>query len=121
MFCDADFGLHLLSRWTRERGDFTLEEAVAALTSRQAAVYGIQNRGLLKPGYFADLLLFDPYRVGRGTKQRRSDLPAGASRLVRTDATGIYGIWVNGVRVADESGVFDNGLRPGRLLRSFDA
>lgn len=121
LFCDADFGLHLLSRWTRERRDFTLEEAVAALTSRQAATYGIQNRGLLKPGYYADLLLFDSHRIGRGQKQRLDDLPANASRLVRLEPTGIHGIWVNGTRVADEHGVRENAGRPGNLLRSFDA
>ncbi len=121
LFCDADFGLHLLGRWTRERRDFTLEEAVAALTSQQAQTYGIKNRGLLKPGYHADLLLFDAHRVGRGQKQRLSDLPANASRLVRAEATGIYGIWVNGTRVADESGVFENPNRPGNLLREFNA
>ena len=45
LFCDADFGLHLLGHWACERGDFTLPEAVAALTSVQADIYGIPNRG----------------------------------------------------------------------------
>jgi len=121
LFCDADYGLHLLGRWSRERRDFSLEEAVAALTSRQAATYGIQKRGELKTGYFADLLLFDPQRIGRGRKERLSDLPANASRLVRLEPSGIHGIWVNGVQVADQSGVRDDGSRPGHLLRSFDA
>ena len=120
LFCDADFGLSLLGPWVRDRGDFTLEEAVAALTSKQADSYGIRERGRLKAGHFADLLLFDPATVGRGLKQRVFDLPAGASRLIR-GGEGIKGIWVNGTRVADENGVFSLDSRPGHLLRSFDS
>ncbi|MDH3282960.1 MAG: amidohydrolase family protein [Gammaproteobacteria bacterium] len=120
LFCDADFGLHLLGHWTRERGDFSLEEAVAELTSRQADAYGIQKRGLLREGYHADLLLFDPVTVGRGAKERVFDLPAGASRLIR-HGNGIAGLWVNGVRVMDGQGVIHNGARPGRVLREFNA
>jgi N-acyl-D-aspartate/D-glutamate deacylase len=120
LFCDADFGLHLLGHWVRERGDFTLEEAVAELTSKQADAYGIRQRGRLQAGHFADLLMFDPATVGRGKKERVFDLPAGAARLVR-QGTGVSGIWVNGVRVADESGVIKNGARPGQVLREFDA
>ena len=119
LFCDADYGLHLLGRWTRERRDFSLEQAVATLTGAQAKVYGIRERGLLQPGYHADLLLFDPERVGRGKKRRVHDLPAGASRLIR-NPVGVEGIWVNGVQVADASGVFANSSRPGRVLREFD-
>ena len=120
LFCDADFGLNLLGHWVRDRGDFTLEEAVAALTSKQADSYGIRERGRLKEGHFADMLLFDPATVGRGRKQRVFDLPAGASRLVR-GGKGIKGIWVNGTRVADENGVFSLESRPGHVLRSFDS
>ncbi len=120
LFCDADFGLHLLGHWVRDRGDFTLEEAVAELTSKQADAYGIRERGRLRKGHHADLILFDPDTVGRGAKRRVYDLPGGASRLVR-DGRGLHGIWVNGVRVADPGGVIANGVRPGRVLRSFDA
>jgi N-acyl-D-aspartate/D-glutamate deacylase len=119
LFCDADFGLHLLGHWVRERGDFTLAEAVAELTSKQADAYGIRDRGRLVAGHHADLILFDPSTVGRGEKKRVHDLPAGASRLVRS-GKGLHGIWVNGVRVADSSGVIHDGARPGKVLREFD-
>src|SRR5690606_15535744 len=79
--CDAGFGLHLLSHWVRERGDFTLEQAVQAITSRPAALYRIRGRGSLVPGNWADMILFDPDTVGRGAKRRVWDLPAGASRV----------------------------------------
>lgn len=119
LFCDADFGLHLMGHWVRDRGDFSLEEAVAELTSKQADAYGIRERGRLQQGYFADLLMFDPATIGRGKKARVFDLPAGASRLVR-GGVGLNGIWVNGVRVADENGVFKSETRPGHVLREFN-
>lgn len=116
--CDAGFGLHLFGHWARTRGDLSLERAVQAVTSRPAGVYRIKDRGQLRPGAYADLLLFDPATVGRGERERRFDLPAGASR-VHTPALGVHGVWVNGQRVVDESGPVGNGARPGKLLRDF--
>ncbi len=116
--CDAGFGLHLFGHWVRERGDMTLEQAVQLVTSRTASVYRIKNRGRLVPGACADLMLFDPAKVGRGEKRRVADLPAGASR-VHTPAVGLHGVWVNGARVVDENGPITDCGRPGQLLRDF--
>jgi N-acyl-D-amino-acid deacylase len=110
-FNDAGFGLHLLGHWVRERRALPLAEAVRRLTRQPAALFGIRDRGVLAPGAFADLLLFDPARVGRGPKQRVFDLPGGHPRLT-TPAVGVEGVWVNGVRL-------DGEARPGRLLRVF--
>ena len=118
-FNDAAFGLHLIGHWARTLGKMSMQEAVRRLTSQSAAVYGIKERGLLKPGYAADLLLFDPATVGRGPKRRVNDLPGGAGRL-HTDGVGVHGVWVNGVQVADQSGAIGNA-KPGRLLREFAA
>ena len=118
--CDAGFGLHLFGHWVRERGDMTLEQAVAAVTSRAADVYRIPERGRIVPGAWADLILFDPQRVGRGEKRRVSDLPGGGSR-VDTPAVGLHGVWVNGTRVVDEQGPRADAGRPGHLIRTFDA
>lgn len=117
-FCDAGFGLHLLGYWVREREAMTLEEGVRRLTSEPADIYGIRDRGRLAVGACADLMLFDPLRVGRGPSRRVFDLPAGAPRLT-TDAVGVHGVWVNGVRVVDENGVTSDDARPGQLLREF--
>jgi N-acyl-D-aspartate/D-glutamate deacylase len=114
--CDAGFGLHLFGHWVRERGDLTLEAAVKRVTSDVAAVYRIRDRGRLAPGAWADLLLFDPATVARGDKRRVHDLPTGAARL-DTPAVGVHGVWVNGVRAADEHGVIADCGRPGRVLR----
>jgi len=118
LFCDAGFALHMLSRWVRERGDFSLEEAVHRLTGAQAAIYGLKDRGTIAPGQAADLFLFDAESVGRAPKQRVSDLPAQASRLV-TGAVGVEGVWVNGTRVVDASGLMLGEGRPGQILREF--
>jgi N-acyl-D-amino-acid deacylase len=118
--CDAGFGLHLFGHWVRGRGDFPLEQAVQAVTSRPAALYRIPDRGRLVPGAWADLILFDPATVGRGPKRRVFDLPAGASRI-DTPAVGLHGVWVNGTRVVDGNGPIAGCGRPGKLLREFDA
>jgi N-acyl-D-aspartate/D-glutamate deacylase len=110
----------LFGHWVRERGDLTLEQAVQAVTSRPAQLYRIRDRGRLAPGAWADLILFDPATVGRGPKRRVSDLPGGASR-VDTPAVGLHGVWVNGVRVANESGPLRDAGRPGKLMREFQA
>ncbi|HUU72268.1 MAG TPA: amidohydrolase family protein [Burkholderiales bacterium] len=118
--CDAGFGLHLLGHWVRERGDLTLEQAVQMLTSRLADAYRIPDRGRLVPGAHADMMMFDANKVGRGEKTRVSDLPAGASR-VDIPPAGVLGVWVNGVRVVDESGPVTTCGKPGNLIRKFAA
>ena len=118
--CDAGFGLHLFGHWVRERGDLTLPEAVKRVTSDVAAAYRLEGRGRITPGAWADLLLFDPATVGRGPRRRVNDLPTGASRL-DTPAVGVHGVWVNGVRTADERGVLADCGRPGQVLRTFSA
>jgi len=96
-----------------------IEAAVRKLSSDPAELFGMRDRGRLTPGAWADLLLFDPATVGRGAKERVFDLPGGAPRLT-TPAIGVYGVWVNGVQVADESGILAHCGRPGRLLRKFE-
>jgi N-acyl-D-amino-acid deacylase len=117
-FNDAGFGLHLLGHWVRERGVLTLADAVWRLTGQPAALFGIRERGALKPGYHADLLLFDPATVNRGPKRRVFDLPGGHPRL-STGAVGVHGVWVNGVRIVGKEGPLQGTKLPGRLLREF--
>jgi len=119
-FNDAGFGLHLLGHWVRELGVLTLAEAVRRLTSHPAAVFGIGERGALRPGYRADLLLFDPAKIGRGPVKRTFDLPAGEPRLT-AQAVGVHGVWVNGTRIVGPSGERASERLPGELLRRFSA
>jgi N-acyl-D-aspartate/D-glutamate deacylase len=108
-FNDAAYGLHLLGHWSRELGVLPLPEAVRRLTSQPAQVFGIRDRGVLKAGKAADLLLFDPATVNRGPKMRVNDLPASQPRLI-AQAVGVHGVWVNGRAPRD---------LPGKLLREF--
>jgi len=117
-FNDAGFGLHLLGHWARDRGAMTMQEAVRRLTSHPAAVLGLRGRGLIREGCAADLLLFDPRTVARGPKRRVHDLPAGGARLT-TDAIGVHGVWVNGQRVADATGLLAEAPLAGHLLTEF--
>jgi N-acyl-D-aspartate/D-glutamate deacylase len=118
LFNDAGFGLHLLGHWVRELGVLKLEEAARKLTGDPASIFGIKERGRLETGYAADLLLFDPKTVNRGPKKRVQDLPAGGARLV-TPAVGVHGVWVNGMRIADERGMRSMEHLPGKVLREF--
>ena len=101
-FCDAGYGLHFLAHWVRELGTFTLEEGVRRLTSDPARKYRIPGRGLIAPGYMADMVLFDPAKVGVSPLRRVKDLPGGGARMAR-DPLGVHGVWVNGVQVFDGS------------------
>ncbi len=95
----------VLGRYVRERGILPLETAVAKLTSVPAARLELADRGVVRAGAFADLVVFDPATVAdRATYERPSVHPAGIDAVI-----------VNGV-VAVRDGV-ESGLRPGRLLR----
>ena len=117
-FNDAGFGLHLMGHWARDRGAMSLSEAVRRLTSAPAQIFGMRDRGLIREGYAADLLLFDPKTVARGPKKRVHDLPGGAARLT-TDAVGVHGVWVNGQQVADAQGLLETLPLAGELLTDF--
>lgn len=117
-FNDAGFGLHLMGHWVRDRGVMSLPEAVRRLTHQSAQIFGLANRGLLREGHAADLLLFDPATVGRGTSRRVFDLPGGAPRL-HTDALGVHGVWVNGERVSDTKGLRTGGRLAGEMITTF--
>jgi N-acyl-D-amino-acid deacylase len=118
--CDAGFGLHFLRHWVRETKTFTLEEGVQKLTSVPAARYRIPDRGRIAVGAWADLLLFDPAKVGLSGLVKLHDLPGGGSRMIRKPE-GVEGVWVNGVRVFDGQHYVKLEQGPGRVLDRFDA
>jgi N-acyl-D-amino-acid deacylase len=116
--CDAGFGLHFLRHWVRETGTFTLQEGVRRLTSDPAAKYRIPDRGRIAPGAWADLLLFDPAKVGVSALERRKDLPAGGARMIRSPV-GVHGVWVNGTQVHDGRDYVPMAAGPGQVLTKF--
>jgi N-acyl-D-aspartate/D-glutamate deacylase len=119
-FCDAGFGLHFLAHWVRETATFTLEEGVRRLTSDPARKYRIAERGVIAPGYNADLLLFDPQAIGISPLERRADLPGGGKRMVRMPR-GVHGVWVNGLQVFDGAKYIRRQCGPGVVIRNFDS
>jgi N-acyl-D-aspartate/D-glutamate deacylase len=116
MLCDAGYPTYLLGTWVRERGVLTLEEAVRRLTSDPADLFGIRDRGRLRPGLAADIAIFDPATVGSSNRgERRYDLPGGGKRMVMP-SRGIQYTIVNGA-VTYARGAL-TGAAAGRVLRS---
>jgi len=93
---------HLLSYWVRNKQQFTLEEAVRMLTFDNASAWELPDRGLVRTGYAADLVVFDEASVKPQLPTVETDLPGGARRLVQK-ADGIAATIVNGI-VAIENG-----------------
>ena len=105
---------HFLSYWVRKRGAFTLEEAIKKLTHDNAVAWEMNDRGLVREGYAADLVLFEEDRIGPQLPTVERDLPGGARRLVQK-ADGIRATIVNGA-VAFEGGEA-TGSNAGTVLK----
>ena len=105
----------VLGEGTRVRGLLTLEEAVQKLTQAQAQLIGIKERGELREGWHADIVVFDAQKIGHGPVHTRFDLPGGAGRLY-AEAEGISHIVVNGVETIRDNRVLRTDT--GRVLRS---
>lgn len=120
--CDACFATDLLGRWVRDKSAFTWERAVEMLTLRPAQVFGIKDRGLLALGRPADVVVFDPKRIGAQRPKRVFDQPGNAPRLI-VKPIGIRNVVVNGVplREDDRDAIGADGRLPGRLLRGGNA
>ncbi|MDA8356183.1 MAG: amidohydrolase family protein [Actinomycetota bacterium] len=113
--CGAVYSTALLGQGVREHGVISWEEAVHQLTDVPARLYGLKGRGRIAPGWWADLVVFDPATVGPGPERTRDDLPGGSSRLY-AEATGIEHVLVNGTEVVSQGAA--TGALPGRVLRS---
>ena len=85
----------LLERAVRKHGVITLEAAVHQLTQKPAELIGLRDRGMLKEGWHADVLVFDENKIAPDKLHTREDLPANGARLYR-EATGIEHVIVNG-------------------------
>ncbi len=111
---DSSLQTHLLSHWVRAKQAFTLEQAVRMLTLVPATHWGFADRGLVREGFAADLIVFDPDTISPEMPEVVNDLPAGARRLVQR-ARGIAATIVNGeVLLRDGK---HTGALPGQLLR----
>ena len=112
----AEFSSYFLRYWVREWGLWTLEAAIRELTAIPAAVLGLADRGLLLPGYAADLFLFDPETIGPGLKQLGEDRIPGQTRWM-SRPRGTRATIVNGVPIVEHSEITNDSARPGHVLK----
>ncbi len=105
----------LLGHWVRSENAISLEEGIRKLTSMQASLYGLHDRGLIKVGMAADLVVFDPETVGPEEPHESYDLPGDLMRLGQR-AVGVSYTIVNGQILLDHGE--HTGSYPGRVLRN---
>ena len=111
---DSSLQTHLLSYWVREQEALTLEDAVHQLSFVPASHWKLAGRGLLREGWKADVVIFDPQTVEPQVPELTYDLPAGARRL-KQKANGFLATIVNGEVVLRNNE--HTGALPGQLLR----
>jgi N-acyl-D-aspartate/D-glutamate deacylase len=114
-FAGGDYTSYFLEHWVREKGTFSLEEGVAALSAEVADFLGLTDRGRLVAGKAADVVIFDPDTVGPLTLQTLDDIPGGGTRMTK-NAQGIPWVLVNGEPVIEDGAPTD--VVPGQVLRS---
>lgn len=112
---DSSIPTHLLAYWVRERKAFTIEDAVRMVTHRPATAWRLHDRGLLAPGFGADVTIFDPDTVAPLAPVIVNDVPGGAKRLEQR-AVGYQATIVNGQIFTQDGEATDT--RAGRLLRA---
>ena len=117
ILCDASLPTYMISHWARDRdrGDrLSLEQAVRLQTRQTAELYGFDDRGLLAPGYLADVNVIDLDTLSIAAPEMVYDLPAGGRRLIQR-ATGYVATVKRGVVVREHDE--PTGAHPGRLVR----
>ena len=112
---DYSYSTYLLSHWVREKEIMSLEDAIRKLTFVPASLFGFSDRGLVRPGLAADLMVFDPDTIGPLEPGEAHDLPGGARRRKQL-AKGIEWTLVNG-QVLIEKGEH-TGAFPGKVARN---
>ena len=117
--CDAVLSTDLLGSWVREKKVLTLENAVHKLTQVQADLFGFTDRGVLRVGALADVVVFDAATVSPGPVRRVVDFPANGERLTADQPTGMHHLFVNGVEVQRDGKLLQPALDslPGRLVK----
>jgi N-acyl-D-amino-acid deacylase len=116
--CDAPLATDLLANWVREKGVLSVEQAVHKLTQVQAELFGFAGRGVVREGFAADLVVFDPDTVAPGPLRRINDFPAGAERLTADQPEGMRHLLVNGTQVIADGELQASAVaaRPGQLV-----
>jgi N-acyl-D-aspartate/D-glutamate deacylase len=113
--CGAPYTTSFLADTLRGRQLISLERCVQLMTQAPAQLFGLRDRGELREGFHADLVLFDPTTVDTGEVRLLDDLPGGSSRLY-ADAIGMHRVIVNGTTIVADGK--ETGALPGTVLRS---
>lgn len=114
MIDSAMFTTRFLANVVRKYKAMTIEQAVRHVTIEPAKLVGIRDRGLLREGWHADVVIFDEQTIGDSGVYTREDLPAGGARLYG-DATGIDHVIVNGREIIRDNAYL--GTPAGQVLR----
>jgi N-acyl-D-aspartate/D-glutamate deacylase len=114
-YCTAGESSWVLGEWVRDRGLLPLEDAIRRYTFQPARIMGLTDRGLVREGMAADLLVFDLARIGVKDDEVARDGPGGTPRRVQ-GAEGVHHVIVNGEVVLDHGR--HSGAFPGRVLRA---
>jgi len=114
-YCTAGESSYVLGEWVRERGLLTLEDAVRRFTFQPARIMGLHDRGVVREGMVADLMVFDLARIGVKEDEITRDGPNGSPRRVQ-GAEGVHHVVVAGEPVFDHGK--HTGALPGRVLRA---
>ncbi len=109
------FSTQVLGNGVRKYQVIGLEQAIHQLTQVPAELFGLRERGLLREGWYADIVVFDPRTVGSGPVHMRPDLPCNEPRIY-ADAYGVDHVFVNGVAIIRDGQ--HTQARPGKALRS---
>jgi N-acyl-D-aspartate/D-glutamate deacylase len=113
--CGAPYPTRFLGDCLRGRKLVSAERCIQLMTEAPAKLFGLRDRGVITPGAFADLCVFDPDNVGSLDATLVSDLPGNCSRLT-AGSQGVKHVLVNGVTIVNDG--IATGLKPGTLLRS---
>jgi N-acyl-D-aspartate/D-glutamate deacylase len=113
--CGAPYTTSFLADTLRGRQLVSLERCVQLMTQAPAQLFGLRDRGELRPGAYADVVMFDPATVATGEVRLLDDLPGGSARLY-ADSVGVHRVIVNGTTVVTDGK--DTGALPGTVLRS---
>ena len=110
----SDYSTYFLRKWVLEEGEWSLEEGIRQMTLVPASLLGFLDRGMIRPGFWADIMIFDTDEIMRpGTKELVADLPGGAERF-QARPNGIHATIVNGEPIVLDGQLTDR--RPGRVV-----
>ena len=105
---------YLISQFVRGTGSLTLEQAVKKITSDTCAIWGLRDRGALREGYAADVVVFDPETIGRGPEVASDDFPGGGTRWIRR-SIGVDTVIINGTVTWTQADGYVSGARAGMI------